>query len=177
MSRYSFVLNNTGSPKTKKIIGLFPFNAIVDPNTTNVHLGKLDFLTSAVDGLEKLAKKNYSVVLFINQFKTRQLSHEQFQPLNQAVEKFVKERGVEVVGVYWCPMIDKKDPYVVPNPGMFNRVTENTGIAFEGLHVISSSDNDLAAAAKVKAVPIKIGNGPGKWAHHSSLLEFVNTLD
>jgi histidinol phosphatase-like enzyme len=176
MSRYSYALD-TVSSTSNKIIGLFPFNAIVDPNTTNVHEGKIDFLTSAVEGLEKLAAKKYSVVLFINQFKNRSLSYEQFQPLNQAVEKFIRDRGLNVIGVYWCPVTNKNDPFVVPNPGMFNKVTENTGISFNEIPVISSSENDLLAASKVKATPIKIGNGPSKWAHYETLFEFVINMN
>ena len=63
MSRFNHILTNTPTASTftpqSKIIGLFPFNALVDPNTTDVHSGKIDFLESAIAGLRILAEHNY----------------------------------------------------------------------------------------------------------------------
>lgn len=179
MSRYSHVLTKIASSisPSNKIIGIFPFNTLVDDTTTNVHNGQINFLNSGIEGLKALAEKNYSVVLFINQFKGKPLSYEHFQKLNQVVEEFVKDAGVNVIGLYWCPGVDKRDPFVVPNPGMFGRVKENLGISFEGLSVISTSDNDLSAASKAKAMPIKIGNGPSKWTHCNTFYEWAMSAD
>ena len=174
MSRYQYILNSISLNSTlPKMIGIFPFNALVDAASSNIHQGKLEFFEEAVDGLKLLGQQGTSVVLFINQFKDRQLGYEQFTALNQAIEKFIRQYGIQVLGVYWCPTIDKRDPFVVPNSGMFNKVTENQGIDWNGVPVISSSDNDLAAAAKVNATPIKIGKGPSKWTSFDSFKTYV----
>jgi len=180
MSRFRHILtspttsiNTTVTPS--KIIGLFPFNALVDPNTTDVHSGKIDFLESAMAGLKLLAEQNYSAILFINQFKSRQLPYETFNNLNGAVERFVNSQGVKVVGIYWCPSITKDDPYVVPNPGMFHKATENQSINWSSIPVVSSFDKDLLAASSVKAMPVKIGNG-SNWTRYTTFFEFAHAI-
>ncbi len=175
MSRYQHLLESISINGGNKTFGLFPFNSIIDPNLTDIHSGKIEFDQVAVEGLKKLAGKGYSVVVFINQFKGRPLSLDHFQSLNTAVEKFIISIGMQVQGFYWCPGVDKKDPFVVPNPGMFHRATENQGIKWEGIPVVSTSDNDLTAAEKVNATPIKIGNG-SKWTHYNNLIDWTNSL-
>jgi histidinol phosphatase-like enzyme len=170
MSRYKTLLNSNDNGSTpKKIVGIFPFNCLVNADSTDVTNGRLDFLESALKALQDLGKKKYSVVLFINQFKNTPLSYEHFSALNQAMENFVRSQGVEVAGLYWCPSLDPTDIYVTPNPGMFQRVTENQSITWKDVPVISSNSNDLKAAEKVKAIPIRIGNGPNKWTRFDSL--------
>lgn len=175
MSRFSYLLEKKFELTESKIIGVFPFNALIDPRVTDVHNGRIEFLDSAMQGLKFLSEKKYSIVLFINQFK-RQLPMEHFQSLNGAVDKFIKGTGVNILNIYWCPSIDKNDPFVVPNSGMFNRATENQGIQWEGIPVISSFDNDLMAASKVKAIPVKIGNGSDKWTHFNSFLDWTSSI-
>lgn len=175
MSRFKYLLEKKTELVESKIVGIFPFNALIDPKVTDIHSGRIEFLETAMQGLKLLSEKNYSLVLFINQFK-RQLPTEHFQSLNGAVEKFIRGTGVNVLNIYWCPILDKNDIYVVPNPGMFNRASENQGIKWEDVPVISSSDTDLQAAAKVKAVPIKIGNGSDKWTHYASFLDWTTSL-
>lgn len=178
MNRYSYALNaipQTESKSPPKLIGLFPFDALIEPASTNIFKGQIDFLQSAIEGLKILAEKNYSVILFINQFKNKNLSFEQFNNLNRFLEEFIKSHGVGVNGIYWCPVIAKSDPFVTPNPGMFHKATENQQIKWEGIEVISSADADLLAASKVQAVPIKIGNG-SKWTHFDTFFEWTKSL-
>ena len=180
MSRYRYILetavaNNTNT-SLPNLIGIFPFNTLIDKEKTNVQQGKIEFLETAISGLKILGESKTNVVLFINQFKDKALSYEQFNSLNQAVEGFVSQFGVTVLGVYWCPVTDKRDPYVVPNSGMFTRATENQKINWENVPVLGSSENDLLAASKVKALPIKIGNGPSKWTHYQDLGEWIKSV-
>lgn len=185
MNRFNHLLNNTETSvitidstdgDTPKIIGLFPFNALINPETTNPHAGKIDFLPSAITALKKLAEKNYQCILFLNQIKTKPLGYEEFMAMNQALEKWISSLGIRIVGLYWCPVTDKNDAFVTPNPGMFTRATENQKISWKGVPVISSIDTDLIAAAKVGATPIKIGNKPSKWMHFPNFLDWVETL-
>lgn len=175
MSRFKYLLDVKPIAQAgSKTIGIFPFNSLVDPDKTDIYSGAMAFHESAVQGLKLLAEKNYSVVLFINQFKKKPLPPEHFMALNQALEGFVKSHGINVVGLYWCPSTDRNDPYVVPGAGMFTRATENQGISWEGIDVISTSDNDLIAAERAKANPIKIGKGSSKWTLHENLLDYAS---
>ena len=176
MSRFKHLLDTPILTTTGNTVGIFPFNTLIDPKITDVHSGKIEFIESAIDGLKVLANKNYSVVLFINQFKGRQLSFEHFQSLNQAVENFIQSTGVTINGIYWCPGVDRNDPFVVPNPGMFNRVTENIGVKWKDIPVISTNDADLTAAVKVKAAAVKIGKGSSKWTQFDTFLDWVKHL-
>lgn len=175
MSRYKHLLDQISVSTKGKVFGLFPFNSIVNTSLTDVYSGKIEFDEASIEGLKKLASKGYSVVLFINQFKGRPLSLDHFQSLNEAVEKFIIGIGMQVQGLYWCPGTDKKDPFVVPNPGMFHRATENQGLSWIDIPVVSTSDNDLTAAEKVNATPIKIGNG-SIWTHYNNLSDWANSL-
>lgn len=178
MSRFKHLLTTpaVSSITGSKIIGVFPFNALIDPTNTDVHAGRIDFLESSIEGLKLIGKKNISVILMINQFRQRQVSMDNFQMLNQTVERFISSQGVTVAGLYWCPSIVKFDPYVVPNAGMFNRATENQQIKWDNIPVVSTSDNDLIAASKVNAQAIKIGSGSNKWTHFNTFYEWVNQL-
>lgn len=176
MSRYSYVLQSITNKK-KSLIGIFPFNALIDFENSSLSGGKLEFYESAIEGLKLLAQKQTKVILFVNQFKQHPLSYDQFNALNQAVEGFIRQHGVQVEGFYWCPVSDKKDPFVVPNSGMFSRATENQQINWEGIPVISSFDNDLVAASKVKADPIKIGKGSEKWTLFEDFYEYAKTIN
>jgi hypothetical protein len=73
MSRFKHLLDTPILTTTNNIVGIFPFNTLIDPKVTDVHSGRIEFLESAIEGLTSLANKNYSVVLFINQFKGRPL--------------------------------------------------------------------------------------------------------
>lgn len=175
MSRFRYVLEKPIEDRLPTVFGLFPFSTVVDSNTFDFKSGKLDFHNSAVDALKLLGGKNCSVILFVNQFKNK-LSFDQFQQLNKVLENFISSHGIKVAGLYWCPSTDKNDPFVVPNPGMFNRVTENQGIDWDNIPVIATSDSDLLAAERAKATPIKIGKGSSKWTQFDSFLDWAKTI-
>lgn len=174
MSRFKHLLETPFQTVGSKTIGIFPFNTLVDTEKSDIYTGSMVFHDSAIEGLKELGKKGYSLILFINQFKKKPLPPEHFMALNQAMEGFVKSHGINVVGLYWCPSTDRNDPFVVPSPGMFNRVTENMGFAWNDVDVISTSDNDLIAAERAKAKPIKIGKGSSKWTLYGSLLDYAS---
>ena len=92
------------------------------------------------------------------------------------MEQFVRDQGVAVMGTYWCPSVDKKDPFVVPNPGMFVRVTENLAVDWNKIPVLSVSEIDLSAANKVKAEPIMIGSKHNKYASYDSLSNWLSKI-
>lgn len=161
---------------TSRIVGLFPFMATVNPTTTKPNIGHIDFIPSAIEAFSKLASKNISVILFINQFKNHPLNYESFMSMNQAVEKFLTSTGIKVSGLYWCPSTDKNDPYVVPNSGMFVKAKENQKITWSGIPIVSSSENDLIAAEKAGAMPIKIGKAHAKWKTYPTFIDFADSL-
>jgi len=78
--------------------------------------------------------------------------------------------------MYWCPGVDKKDPFVVPNPGMFVRVTENLNINWVDVPVLSAAENDLSAANKVKATPIMIGTKHNKYISYPDLANWLQSI-
>lgn len=171
MNRFKHLLDKLPSAANNRIIGLFPLGTVIDTKNTSVKAQQLHFLEDGVEFLKQIAAKNTSVVLFFNQFKPPVPMNE-LEQFTAAVADFVSKQGVNVIGPYWCPGYDKKDPFVVPNAGMFHRVTENTGIKWDSIPVISSNELDLMAANKVKALPIKIGGVSTKWTTFESLLEW-----
>ena len=173
MNRYKYLLDKIPARSSSGVLGIFPWGLIVDDKETSIKNQQLTFIDEGVEFLQYLAFKQMPVVLFLNQFKPP-VPMNTLKEFSEAVEDFVRKQGVNLVGVYWCPGSDKKDPFVVPNAGMFHRVTENTGIAWDNMPVISNNDLDLTAAAKVKASPIKIGGNGTKWTTYASLAEWQN---
>lgn len=170
MNRYKFLLNQ---PVTEsKVIGIFPWGTIIDSTASNVSNHYFVCSDEGSQFLNKIASTT-SVVLFINQFKSNPLSMSDFQELVNAIENLVKQHGVTVKGTFWAPGLNRNDPYVVPNPGMFHRATENIGINWSNIEVLSAFDDDLIAAKKVKAIPVKIGNKHKVFASFKSILDWL----
>ena len=176
MNRYTYILESINSATSTKFIGLFPWGTVIDPVNTIHKNSQIAFLEQGVEFLKDLRSRNISVILFINQFKPHPLTYDDLKNFIESVEQFVREQGVSVMGTYWCPGFDKKDPFVVPNPGMFLRVTENLGIDWAKIPVLSAHDVDLSAASKVKATPIKIGNTHDKYQSYTTLSDWVSSI-
>jgi histidinol phosphatase-like enzyme len=174
MNRYRYLIADTQN--SNKFIGLFPWGILIDSALTDHKKNEIHFTDAGVDFLKALAAKNISVVLFMNQFKPHVLSYEKLGEFVSSVEGFVKSQGVNSIGMYWCPGIDQKDPFVVPNPGMFVRVTENIGVDWKDIPVLSAGDADLSAASKVKATPIKIGSVHKKYQSFDSLANWLASI-
>jgi histidinol phosphatase-like enzyme len=174
MNRYKYIIENT--QKSSSFIGLFPWGTVIDPAETNHKNSQIAFLEQGVEFLKELRARDISVVLFINQFRPYAVSYDDLKNFIESVEKFVREQGVTVMGTYWCPGIDKKDPFVVPNPGMFIRVTENIGVNWNKIPVLSAHDFDLSAAVKVKATPIKIGSEHNKHQSFLTLSDWIASI-
>lgn len=174
MNRFKYLLDNIPTRSNNEVLGIFPWGLIIDDKETSIKNQRLTFIDEGVEFLQTVAVKQTPVVLFLNQFKPP-VPMNTLKDFVGAVEDFVKKQGVNLVGMYWCPGNDKKDPFVVPNAGMFHRVTENTGIAWDAMPVISNNELDLIAASKVNAVPIKIGGNSTKWTTFASLADWNNS--
>ena len=172
MNRYKYALSL--QKITEQIIGLFPYGTLIDPENTHIQDEQISFFEDSDLVFAKLKEKNFSVMLFINQFKQHPIAFEELKKFTEAVESYIRQKNVKVAGMYWAPGHDKKDPFVVPNPGMFYRATEQTGIKWDDVIVLSANDTDLSAANKVKAHPVKIGTPNAKMESHNSLLEWID---
>ena len=174
MSRFKYILDKNENTDTgeKKLVGIFPFNTMIDIDSTDVSKGQLGFLDVALDGLKLLAEKNYAVILFINQFKTKPLAYESFQSMNATIENTIRNQKITLAGLYWCPTSDKNDPYVTPNAGMFMKATENQGIVWANTPVLATADADLKAANKIGANGVKIG----RHSEYKTVLDWAKSL-
>lgn len=173
MNRYKFIIDRKQT--ATQIIGYFPWGSLINPKETNIPKEKLGIFEDGVEFLKQLAAKNISVVMFMNQLKSHPWGMNDYQKFITGLEEMVRSYSVNLIGIYWCPGVDKRDPFVVPNPGMFNRATENTGINWTNIPVLSASDLDLDAAAKVKAQPLKLGEKSLKHTNVGSVLDWINS--
>lgn len=174
MNRFAYSLSTSSAPT--KFIGLFPWGTVIDSVKTDHKKDEIHFLEEGISFLQELSRRNIAVVMFINQFKPHPIPMEKLKDFAEAVEGFIKAQNVNLAGVYWAPGYDKKDPFVVPNPGMFIRVTENLGTNWEGVEVLSNSDVDLSAAIKVNAKPIKIGGAHTKYTSFNTLNDWLSSF-
>lgn len=173
MNRYKFLLKPVTS--NTLTIGLFPWGTVIDTTSSNIKEEKIYFFDAGMEFISQLANKQISVVLFINQFKLHPLPMNQLEQFSNAVAGTFRSNGVNVIGPYWCPGTDKKDIYVVPNPGMFSRVTENTGFKWKDIPVLSANDVDLLAAKNASAKPIKIGESHKTFQSYATLEEWLRS--
>lgn len=174
MNRYSYVLKIKNAIVPKKIIGLFPYGLLIDPANSSIKNEQLTFFDNSTEFFKKLIEKNISVVLFINQFKKQPASFDELKKFIEAVEGYISQQGVSITGMYWSPGYEKTDPFVVPNPGMFHRVSENTNLVWDNVDVLSDNDDDLLAASEVQATPVYIGKPHVKWQSYNSILDWID---
>jgi histidinol phosphatase-like enzyme len=79
-----------------------------------------------------------------------------FENILGSFKEFVGSVGGRVVNNYYAPGTDKSDPYVKPNPGMFERAAGENNVKWDEAVYIGSDINDVKAANKIKAQPILI---------------------
>ena len=84
-----------------------------------------------------------------------------FENILDGTKQIFEQLGARVKSAYYAPGVDKNDPYVKPNTGMFDRAQNEGFVKWEGSYYIGAEANDAKVSAKVKAIPVLI-KSPGK---------------
>jgi histidinol phosphatase-like enzyme len=192
MGRYTNYFNDIWQMQTnRKVIGMTLFGVLLDNTTPFTPGQQLVISDGVIDAVKLLISKGYDF-LFITgqpQNRTQLLSIQDFENILAGAREIIEQQGGRVKNAYYAPGVDKSDPYVKPNTGMFDRAQNEGMIKWTGSYFIGSEANDIKAAMKVKSVPVLIKSAGKdiktkasqlmnqiKVQEFNSLLEFANSI-
>ena len=175
----------------RKVIGMTLFGVLLDNTTPFTPGQQLVISDGVIDAVKILIAKGYDF-LFITgqpQNRTQALSIQDFENILASAREMIEQHGGRVKNAYYAPGIDKNDPYVKPNTGMFDRAQNEGMVKWAESYFIGSEVNDVKAAMKVKSVPVLIKSAGKdvktkasqlmnqiKVQEFDSLLDFANSI-
>ena len=142
----------------RKVIGMTLFGVLLDNTTPFTPGQQLVISDGVIDAVKLLISKGYDF-LFITgqpQNRTQALSIQDFENILASAREIIEQHGGRVKNAYYAPGVDKNDPYVKPNTGMFDRAQNEGMVKWAESYFIGSEVNDVKAAMKVKSVPVLI---------------------
>ena len=142
----------------RKVIGMTLFGVLLDNTTPFTPGQQLVISDGVIDAVKLLISKGYDF-LFITgqpQNRTQALSIQDFENILASAREIIEQHGGRVKNAYYAPGVDKNDPYVKPNTGMFDRAQNEGMVKWAESYFIGSEANDVKAAMKVKSVPVLI---------------------
>ena len=175
----------------RKVVGITLFGVLFDNSTPFTPGNQLSIAEGADTAIQTIAQKGYDFVIIAGQApnRTKNLDQLDFENILGGAREIFENLGARLKGAYYAPGIDKSDPYVKPNTGMFERAQNEGVVIWDGTYYVGAEANDVKAASKVKSIPVLI-KGQGKEVktkafelmhqvkvqEFSSLLEFANSL-
>lgn len=175
----------------RKVIGMTLFGVLLDNTTPFTPGQQLVISDGVIDAVKLLISKDYDF-LFITgqpQNRTQLLSIQDFENILAGAREIIEQQGGRVKNAYYAPGVDKNDPYVKPNTGMFDRAQNEGMVKWAESYFIGSEVNDMKAAMKVKSIPVLIKSASKdiktkasqlmnqiKVQEFNSLLEFANSI-
>jgi histidinol phosphatase-like enzyme len=175
----------------RKVIGMTLFGVLLDNTTPFTPGQQLVISDGVIDAVKLLISKGYDF-LFITgqpQNRTQALSIQDFENILASAREIIEQHGGRVKNAYYAPGVDKNDPYVKPNTGMFDRAQNEGMVKWAESYFIGSEANDVKAAMKVKSVPVLIKSAGKdvktkasqlmnqiKVQEFDSLLDFANSI-
>ena len=192
MGRYSEYFQDIWKLQAnRKVLGLTLFGVLFDNSKPFTPGNQLEIAEGADKAIQLLTQKGYDFVIVAGQapVRTKNLEQQDFENILTGTKDIFEKLGARVKSSYYAPGVDKNDPYVKPNTGMFERAQNEGFIKWDGTYYIGAEANDAKVAAKVKAIPVLI-KSPGKETktkafelmhqvkvqEFNSLLEFANSI-
>jgi HAD superfamily hydrolase (TIGR01662 family) len=190
MGRYSEYFQDIWKMQaSRKVIGVSLFGVFFENSTPFTPGNQLKITEGVEKGIRQIVEKGYDFLIISGQppLRTRNLEQQDFENILNATKEVVETMGGRIKNAYYTPSIDKNDPYVKPNTGMFDRAANEGQVKWDETFYIGAEINDVKAATKVKAKPILIKSGNAKTKafelthqiklqEYDSLLDFANTL-
>ena len=192
MGRYTEYFNDIWKMQAnRKVIGVTLFGVLFDNSKPFTPGNQLEIADGADKAIQLLTQKGYDFVIVAGQApsRTKNLDQQDFENILAGTKDIFEQLGARVKSAYYAPGVDKNDPYVKPNTGMFDRAQNEGVVKWEGTYYIGAEANDAKVAAKVKAVPVLIKSlgketktkafelmHQVKVQEFSSLLEFANSI-
>jgi HAD superfamily hydrolase (TIGR01662 family) len=175
----------------RKALGITLFGAIYDNTIPFTPGNQLKVADGAEQAIGVLASKGYDLLIITGQppSRTKNLDQNDFENILGATRELVTSAGGTIRNAYYAPGVDKTDPYVKPNTGMFERALHENSLDWSELFYVGAEINDLKAANKMKATPVLIKGASKtvktkvlelthgvKFQEFDTLLDFANSL-
>jgi HAD superfamily hydrolase (TIGR01662 family) len=192
MGRYSEYFKDVWKlQQGRKIIGLTLFGVIFDNTTPFTPGNQLSISDDVAEAVKLITQKGHDFLVIMGQpsSRTKNLDLKDFENILGAFKEIVESLGGRVRNNYYSPSIEKTDPYVKPNTGMFERAANENPVKWDETFYIGADLNDVKAANKIKATPILVTGlskqtknkafeltNQIKIKEYGSLLEFAKTL-
>jgi histidinol phosphatase-like enzyme len=147
----------------RKVIGITLFGVLFDNAKPFTPGNQLEIAEGADKAIQLLTQKGYDFVIVAGQApaRTKNLDQQDFENILDGTKQIFEQLGARVKSAYYAPGVDKNDPYVKPNTGMFDRAQNEGFVKWDGTYYIGAEANDAKVSAKVKAIPVLI-KSPGK---------------
>lgn len=192
MGRYTSYLKDIWKLQAnRKVIGLTLFGVLYENNKPFTPGDQLEIAAGVEEAIFLLTQKGYDFLIITGQppTKTKLLQIQDFENILGATRSMFEQVGGRIKNAYYAPGIDKSDPYVKPNTGMFERAQNEDMVQWKEAVYVGAEINDIKAAKKVGAegVLIKPKNSPVKtkafeltqsinFKEFESLLDFAKSL-
>ena len=183
----------------KPVVGL-DRDGVINYNISEGNVWKKeDFvpIPGSLEAITMIRSKGYKIVIITNQggIENKKYTVSDVDSLHQYMFELLGKAGCPSIdGLYYSASLNKSDPYVKPNIGMFKRCEdEHSNIRFNEGWYVGDTIADLKASIKVGAKPILVRTGHGnltedninnftyrdikkKVTIYDNLLEFASSL-
>lgn len=119
-----------------------------------------EFIPHALEGLKTLAKTDYEIIILTNQSGIGRgyYSENDFKKLNDWMLSFLKEKGIKITRVYYCPHIDgDRCECRKPDIGMLLWAVKDFDISLNDSWFIGNDYRDVIMGREANIKMIKIG--------------------
>lgn len=121
----------------------------------------LKFLPGVIEGLKRLSKSDYKIIIATNQSGIGRgyFSEAQMHELHDWMIYTLQAEGIRVDAVYYCPHHPEAGCECrKPEIGMLTKAVEDLGVSLNDSWMIGDGDKDVITGRKVNMKTIKIGN-------------------
>ena len=186
MGRYSKYMKEIWSLQAnRKVLSLTLFGVVIDNKTAFTPGQQLTISDDTIEALKMLISKGYDFLFIAGQpqNRTRNLEIQDFENILSAMREIIGKLGGRIKNAYYAPGVDKNDPYVKPNTGMFERAQNEGFVKWPGTYHVGSDNTDVKSSNKIGATPVLITNGVTSKSkafeitNNIKIKEFVSFLD
>ena len=127
-------------------------------------ISKFKYIEGTIDGLKYIRSKGYEIILITNQSGIGRgfYSVEQFTKLNNWMLEDLKNKGIDILDVFFCPHSpDDCCQCRKPNPGLFLDAQKKFGINMNSSWSIGDKETDIKAASRAgikKTILVRSGH-------------------
>jgi histidinol-phosphate phosphatase family protein len=126
---------------------------------------KLRFYPSVFEGLKRLQKNGFKLVVITNQSGVARgyFSLATLKKINARFQLFLKKRGILIAGIYFCPHLPNAGCRCrKPKPFLALKAARQLGIDVKRSYVIGDQARDVEMARRLEAHGILVLTGAGR---------------